>query len=182
MVDVVQIWCGDKSGPFKNYEYCMDQVREMFPNNYERIFINNVPNEHPIVTTDTLRNKLACERPNMLYVDDDIIFHKEPVFEKLDGQPYFGTAHNRVNHCIFYVNDNTNFFKNIFIEKEKRKLETVFGWPVKIIRTKKVNIIDSNIYLHFRFTSTAREAIQNEGYTNNPWPPIGSYEDEDDWE
>lgn len=181
MLETVQIWCGDKGANFRNYEYCMDQIREMFPN-YERIFIPEVENEHPIITTDTLRNELACKRPNMLYIDDDIVFNEVPKFDFKDGQPYFGTAHGKVNHCLFYVNENMKFFKDIFKEKEQRNIQTVFGWPIKIIRTKKVNIIDTELYMHFRFTSTAREALIHGNHTSDTRSIIGSYEDEDGWD
>lgn len=152
----IQIWCGDTHVDlYKKYERCMDMVRDMMLPNYERIFIKREGNTHPIITTDKMRIMVAAENPDMLYADCDITFNEKPVFKDGGDVPYFGKARGVVNHCLFYVNRNSDFFKNILKEKESRGIEDVFGWPMKIIRTKNVNIIDDKIFNHPQFSTSA---------------------------
>ena len=45
------------------------------------------------------------------------------------------------------------FFKDLLIERNNRKiLSSVYGWPQKVLRDKKVTKIDDSTYNHIYFT------------------------------
>ena len=157
---VIQIWCGPRTDIYKKYEVCMDQTKKFFEDNgYEYIRIIKEESEYGnfVIDTDTMRMELATENPQMLYIDCDIVFYKVPIFDK-EGIPYFDKRDEyNFNECLFYVNDCCDFFKSVFAEKERRNIGYVYGWPNKIIRSKKCHVMDKTCYEHYLFTNGDRK-------------------------
>jgi len=181
---LIQIWCGETNTDlYKKYERSMDMVREMFLPNYERIIIKDMKGFFsPIIVTDTVRIEYATQEPEMLYADCDIEFKKIPDFETGNGRPYFGHGiKGKINHCLFYVNNNTKFFQKIIDERNDRNLPYVHGWPMKIIRKKKVNVIPKNLYNHHCYTSTEIWRKYESG-SDHPWESVGANGRKVEWD
>lgn len=167
---VIQIWCGPITEEYRKYEECMDQTKKLFEDNgyeYLRVLQEDVKYNDPIIDSDTLRFEIACNEPDMLYIDCDLVFNQIPVFNE-DGLPYFGQKKNVNNNCVFYVNNCSDFFKSVFTEREKRELKFVFGWPNRVIRSRKTYLIDEDLYIHHQYT-TGIDGDEYEDNTDISW-------------
>lgn len=93
---------------------------------------------------DTLID-LCTKEPDLFYVDCDMILKSIPEFKP--GAPYFKRHRSGCpDEMLVYVNGCTEFFKNIYLEKDKRGIQDVLWWFRKIIRTKNVYFFDSDCY------------------------------------
>lgn len=104
---------------------------------------------------DTTRMQILCDDANALYCDWDFQFIKKFDFS-LNDKPYFGFNHFGIPHySLMYCNNQQEFFKNIFIEKQKRKIENVAFWPMKILRDKidSVHQIDNEYFIHYEYST-----------------------------
>lgn len=179
----IQIWCGPKDALYDKYALSMDKMRELFWPNYERVFMTcGKQFSHPIIATDTKRIEIAAQTPDMLYADCDVEFYKVPEFILENRRPFFGSNKtSSVNHSVFYVNGNTNFFKSILNEREQLGMPFTFGWPMKIIRRKPINNIPVELYKHHEYTSTEIWRRYESG-ADNPWEHLGLYGRTNEWD
>ena len=106
------------------------------------------------IASDNYRMARACTDPDMVWVDWDVEIKALPVLE--NGKPAFlfmAGSPPQPDYSYFYVNGCCGFFKDLFTERDRRGiLPTVFGWPQKVLRDKKVTKIDDSTYNHIYFT------------------------------
>ena len=136
----------------------MDAVKLFAETNgcaYERVEL--VAQDTPrlaCIASDNYRMARACTDPDMVWVDWDVEIKALPVLE--NGKPAFSFMAGsppQPDYCYFYVNGCCGFFKDLFTERDRRGiLPTVFGWPQKVLRDKKVTKIDDSTYNHIYFT------------------------------
>ena len=76
-----------------------------------------------------------------------VLENGKPVFSFMTGSPPQPECY------YFYASRCYGFFKDLLIERNNRKiLLSVYGWPQKVLRDKKVTKIDDSTYNHIYFT------------------------------
>lgn len=130
----------DPSIPIKQkYWECIDQVISYKPTEvgYELI------RHHPFKVdktndcryeSDLVRLNLAIENPNMVWLDSDITI-KEWFNPPNNGKPYFFSQGPYPLECVFYVNGNIQFFKNLLNIYYNYKQFQTLGWICSAIMT-----------------------------------------------
>lgn len=97
------------------------------------------------------RFELASNTNELVYADCDIKFINFKALKSLN-RVSFPLYKAVPDYFIFYTANDSSFFKNVLLEKENRGIKNVYGWPRKILRNKKVNIICENSYEHMRYS------------------------------
>lgn len=90
-------------------ERAMDRCREVFAGDYRRITFRTT--HDPRLRADVLRLDLACETPDMLWLDWDYIVDSRPVVES-GGLPYSFRG-NGPMESLFYVNGACEMFRQV---------------------------------------------------------------------
>jgi hypothetical protein len=118
--------------------------------------------DHPSIDKDFAIFKLAEleEYKDVMFIDADVKLIKVSEFNNTDF-PYFGSVINCngikvVSTCLVYVNNCMEFFKQCNIEYKNRKIQPVYNHYHKILRDKKVNIIDVACYDHDKIELTKK--------------------------
>lgn len=71
-------------------------------------------------------------------------------------QPYFIYEWGTPRIGMFAVNGCTQWFLDLQADKERRGILDVFGYPNKLLRDKKPEVVPERCYMHHRFTSGAK--------------------------
>jgi hypothetical protein len=148
-MNIIQIWCG-----------------ENLPEPISGATVITLPEcDNPWFASEQNRFELATKIPDMVYADFDITL--KDGFESFirsvsgDGKPYFSYYNDKPTAGLFFVNGQCEFFKQLFVESEKRKLQPVYGWERKLLRDKKTGIIFDELYVHRFDTLRTKIKIRN---------------------
>jgi len=112
------------------YKTCIDKTSEIIPSEIEHSIISTtdiIPNcsEYRSVS-NILRCKLACETPDMIWLDADCILIKWFDFEWQKDKVYFAKSGiGSPLNCAFYVNGRTDFFQDMWNEYQKKMPESI---------------------------------------------------------
>lgn len=150
MSTVIQIWQGE---PIDAYSAMMADVKESalaFGHDYvlDRMAGDFVEHE-----TAARRVKLACEIPDMIYVDADVsrvdwsaVPAEGAAFCEYCGSP---------DYFFFVVGGDTDFFEWMISEKERRHLLDSSFWVRKVLRSSIVQTIHGDVFDHHRLNNFA---------------------------
>lgn len=139
----------------ESYQACMDQIESTCKKqSIPRWVIHELPwpveeKEDYRYQADIARIKLACENPDMFWLDCDCKiekFWKPPV----DGHPYFYNCSGQPDPCAFYVNGCSDFFKQLLDMFEKDQRLHTIGWIQCLLGSRGLNwkLIPSGIIKH----------------------------------
>lgn len=98
--------------------------------------------------SDIVRFKMACEIPDLLYLDTDCYLRSIPVFDKKD-KPYFVFG----DIFIFYVNNCCNMFSEWLDRRRKKFMGSATWFFHAIDYFNECYIIPDACYVHGFFTT-----------------------------
>jgi hypothetical protein len=100
--------------------------------------------------SDVARIKLATERPDMVWLDCDCTIEDWWVPPD-DDKPYFYNALGNPDPCIFFVNGNTGFFKDLIKKHDKDPRMHVVGWVQMLLGMSVCGLIPNGKFSHKKF-------------------------------
>lgn len=168
-MNITQIWIGD-SVPNK-YQRCMDSVRAIYPDaNVLKVPLDpKYTCQNPeTVQCDVLRLEMACEDPNMLYLDCDIELLKPFEFDPTTygKKPYMEMYLDLLDTPLIYVNGRTDFYHNLLGYIHRTFTQGFgYGFARKALKQHTPNvypIVPGDTYIHHRFLSinpTLKESV-----------------------
>jgi len=152
----IQAICGD-TAPTPRMRM-VESLAHVTGNRYELVLLPAEPDiRSACIAADNYRMTRACTEPEMVWVDWDVEIMSLPTLEP--GTPAFvyGIAGDppQPDCSYFYVNGCCDFFKKFLLERDNRNIkDTVYGWPQKVLRDKKVQKIAPSSYIHSKVSLT----------------------------
>ena len=96
------------------YAKCIEQARSRIPESVEYTLVQHTDCKARCqdfrAVSDVLRLRMASERPDMVWLDSDVLIKKWPDFEFKKGRPYL----NDRTASVIFVNGCTELFKNLW--------------------------------------------------------------------
>ena len=139
-----------------SYQSCIDNVRASI-GDIPYTLHTSAPFEveqqdDPRYATDLVRLRLAADNPDMVWIDADTKIGPKGIFvPPADGFPYFMSSGGAAEIAVFYVNGNTDFFKEMLAAFDAEpKLHHLF-WPQYMINARmrgRYKLIPDGHFVH----------------------------------